>query len=74
MEKGVILSSFSMGYLFSPIGGIIATKYGGTKTFGCGIMSAGILTILSPFIIRTHFSMYIVARVFEGVFEVRFLN
>ncbi len=70
-DKGFILSLFFYGYLFSPLGGLLSSKYGGTTIFGCGIGLTALLTILSPFLLRWNMYAYSVARVLEGLFEVR---
>lgn len=68
--KGFILSVFSIGYLCGWLGGILALKFGATTIFGVGITVTAILAVLSPILIRIHLSVYIVARLLEGVFEV----
>lgn len=65
VEKGIILSSFSWGFLRSPVGGILAIKL-----FGFGMMGTAMLTILTPVLIRQHFMIYLVGRFMEGVGEV----
>ena len=49
----MILSSFYWGYVITHIpGGLIAEKFGGKYTLGLGILFSGILTCLSPAVIR----------------------
>lgn len=72
-QKGFIISLFSYGYFCGPIGGIFTLKYGGAKIFGLGVISTAILSALSPFLLRFHFSYFAAARVLEGLFEVSFL-
>lgn len=70
LERGVILSSFSWGLLFSPCGGLLATKFGGVKTFGLGICVTGLLTMVSPLLLKLNFFIYLVGRFMEGISEV----
>lgn len=69
--KGFVLSVFSFGYIFGPFGGIVSKKYGAVSTFGFGIGATALLTVLTPFLLRMHFGLYIFARILEGLFEVR---
>lgn len=59
-----------MGYLFSPVGGLLAIKFGGVTIFGLGIAGTALLTLFTPLLIRINFYLYFFARVIEGVFEV----
>ncbi len=70
LEKGMLLSSFSLGYFFAIIGGALASKFGGTKVLGLGVAFTGILTILTPLLIRVHIILFIIARICEGTAEV----
>lgn len=70
--KGFILSVFSIGYLFGPIGGALCLKLGAVTTYGISVGGTAVLTILTPLLIRTHLYSYIAARILEGVFEVNF--
>ncbi len=70
VEKGIILGSFSWGYLAAPIGAMVATKFGGVKVFGLGVVGTGILTVASPVLIRWNLKGYIAGRILEGIFEV----
>ncbi|XKL62488.1 hypothetical protein PGB90_002321 [Kerria lacca] len=68
-EKGFILSLFSYGFLFAPVGSLLAVKYGGGTVCGLGIFLTGFLTLLSPILFRFHLVAYAVARILEGLFE-----
>ena len=47
--KGLVLSTFFIGYLFGQIpGGAIATKFGGMVVFGVGVLATAALTLLVP--------------------------
>ena len=50
--------------------GILAEKYGAKWIFGCGLLIAGILTLLTPLAARTHVGLLIAVRILIGVFEV----
>lgn len=69
-EKGVILSAFSWGYATAPLGYLLVNQYGGVTTFGAGIALTGLLTMFSPFLMGWNLYVYLIARIFEGVFEV----
>lgn len=65
-----MLSIFFYGYLFSFVGGYLGTKIGGVTVYGLGIMMTAILTVLSPFAIRTNLYLFAAGRFAEGLFEV----
>uniref|UniRef100_A0AAR5QA61 Major facilitator superfamily (MFS) profile domain-containing protein n=2 Tax=Dendroctonus ponderosae TaxID=77166 RepID=A0AAR5QA61_DENPD len=71
--QGWILSAFYWGYLITHLpGGILAAKFGGKYTLGLGILSTGIFTILTPWIvIMTHgnWKWIVALRVVEGLGE-----
>ncbi|XKL68363.1 hypothetical protein PGB90_003854 [Kerria lacca] len=69
IDKGLVLSSFSWGYLFSPVGGLLSAKYGGVKVFGVGILITGFLTFLTPVLVRLNIIVFIIGRVIEGMAE-----
>ncbi len=70
MQKGMILSSFSWGYLLSPVGGLLATKVGGSLVFSVGLAMTAFLTLVSPFFARLSIKAFVGVRVVEGVAEV----
>ncbi len=70
VEKGLILSCFSWGYILSPVGGILASRFGGSVIFGIGLTVTALLTILSPMLVRISTSIFITGRILEGVSEV----
>ncbi len=75
LEKGLILSSFSWGLMFSFLGGILSSKFGGSNIFGLGVAVTAMLTMLTPTLIRFNITIFIIARIAEGFAEVsNFLN
>ncbi|XP_046660055.1 putative inorganic phosphate cotransporter isoform X3 [Homalodisca vitripennis] len=47
--QGMILSAFYYGYIITHIpGGVLAQKFGGKYTFGLGIFSTAVVTLLTP--------------------------
>lgn len=51
--QGVILSSFYWGYAITHLpGGILAEKFGGKWTLGCGILSTAIFTLATPWAVE----------------------
>lgn len=68
--QGIILGAFYAGYLVTQIpGGYLSERFGGKYTFGLGILSTAILTLLSPFVIQNNPWPFIVLRFAEGVGE-----
>ncbi|CAF1419595.1 unnamed protein product [Rotaria magnacalcarata] len=68
--QGFVLGSFFYGYTLSQfIGGVLAERYGTKWIFGCSLLVAGILTLLTPIAAKTHVGYLIVIRILIGVFE-----
>ncbi len=70
LEKGYLLSSFSWGFFFSSLGGIVATKVGGTNVFGYGLLVTAVFTVATPWLIRFSIVAFTICRIVEGVAEV----
>lgn len=70
LEKGIILSSFSWGYILAPVGVFISSRVGGAISVGAGIGLTGIFTVLTPIIIKWSLFVFLVIRFMEGIFEV----
>jgi MFS family permease len=51
--------------------GILAERFGAKWIFGCGILIAGILSLLTPIAARTHVGLLIAIRIIIGIFEVK---
>lgn len=69
--RGVILSAFFYGYVCTQlVGGTLATKLGGVKLMGYGILGTAIFTVLTPVVARCSVYLVIVLRIAEGVMEV----
>ena len=65
--QGLVLSSFSWGYLTTQLtGGIMAEKYGTKKVYGFNLFLCGILSFLSPWVAKWHFYAFITLRVLQG--------
>lgn len=69
-KKSLALSSFSFGYIFTVLGGMIAKKYGGVTVFGAGVGLTGLITLLTPMLLYSDFRLFLVSRALEGWFEV----
>ncbi|CAF1344084.1 unnamed protein product, partial [Didymodactylos carnosus] len=68
--QGFVLGAFFYGYVLTQlIGGYLSERFGGKWIFGCGILGAGLLTMLIPIAAKTHVGFLIVVRVLIGVFE-----
>jgi ACS family sodium-dependent inorganic phosphate cotransporter len=67
--RGLVLSSFFWGYIFTQIpGGYLAQKYGGKVVLGTGVMFASLFTIVTPFF-ASQLPIFIVARFLTGFAE-----
>lgn len=69
-EKGMILSSFSWGYVLAPVGAFVSSRVGPAVSFGAGIGLTGLSTVLTPFLIKWNLIVFLVVRFMEGIFEV----
>lgn len=69
-QKSLILSSFSYGRLFSPIGGILSGKFGGSTIYGIGILVTSLVTFFSPIFLYLNFNLFFITNVILGAFEV----
>ncbi|KAK3802944.1 hypothetical protein RRG08_051700 [Elysia crispata] len=68
--QGNILGAFFYGYMVSQIpGGWLATRYGGKRVFGLGVLCTSVLTLLTPLAARTSLYLLIALRVVEGIGE-----
>lgn len=71
--QGIILSAFYWGYLITHLpGGILASKFGGKYTLGLGILSTGIFTVITPWVITStggDWRWVVALRVAEGLGE-----
>ncbi|XP_065208520.1 vesicular glutamate transporter 2-like [Planococcus citri] len=73
--KGFILSAHEYGLLSAPLGGYLATRFGGSTVITISNLIISILTILTPLIIRCSFQLFIVDRIIEGVtYAFRFVS
>lgn len=68
--KGLMLSVSAYGILFSPLGGILAGRFGGATVFGRGLATSAILTLLTPFSLGQNFAFFVVTRLLEGIAQV----
>lgn len=69
-EKGLILSSFSWGFLFTPLVHLFVDRYGAATCLGYTVIFTGLLTIMSPMLISAGMYTFMFARGFEGLAEV----
>ncbi|OWF45215.1 sialin-like isoform X1 [Mizuhopecten yessoensis] len=68
--QGLILSSFFYGYVATQIpGGYLATKFGGKRIFGYGVLITAILTLVTPVVARVGTWALILIRIIEGLAE-----
>lgn len=69
-EKGMVLSSFFIGYLAMQIGGgWLAHRFGGKIVLGIAVIWWSIFTILTPAAASMTFAILIVTRIFLGLGE-----
>lgn len=57
-------------FSFSVFSGILSTRFGGVRICGVGIAIMSILTILTPWVVRINFYVYMAVRVLEGIGDV----
>lgn len=70
--QGIILSSVFWGYVLGQLpGGIIADRYGGKHTLGCGMLFSVLCNLIVPFVVRGSGPLgLIVLRFFVGLGQV----
>lgn len=69
-EKGLVLSSFFIGYMAAQIvGGVLADRFGGKRVLGVSLVLWSALTALTPVAASTSFALLIVARIGLGLGE-----
>ena len=68
---GLILSTHSYGFLFSPMGGHLAIKFGGSVTFGTTTLLMAVLTALNPAALKLNYYIFFACRIITGLFDVR---
>ena len=70
MMIGLVLSSFSWGYLTSQIiGGRLSEMFGFKKVYGLGLFIPAVLMLLHPVAARIDAKLFLALRVLVGVFE-----
>ncbi|XP_033727746.1 sialin-like [Pecten maximus] len=68
--QGIILSSFFYGYVATQIlGGYLATKFGGKRIFGYGVLVTAVLSLVTPVVARVGTWALITVRIIEGLAE-----
>ena len=66
--SGIILSAFFYGYLVLQIpGGWLALRIGAKRIMGFSILTASIISVLLPIIVRYSCVLFIAARVLQGL-------
>jgi len=69
-EKGIVLSSFFVGYLVTQVlGGSLAARLGGKAVLGFGVLWWSLFTLLTPLSAMTSFPVLIAARILMGLGE-----
>ncbi|XP_037908104.1 sialin-like isoform X2 [Hermetia illucens] len=67
-QKGIILSSFFMGYIVTQgISGILSNQFVSNQIIGIGTGSTALLTLLSPIAVKAGFYVFLGLRILEGV-------
>ncbi len=70
VEKGLILSSFFLGYILTQvIGGWLGNKFGGKLILGLGVLWWSVFTILTPLAAMLSLPVLLAARVAMGMGE-----
>lgn len=69
-ERGIVLSSFFIGYLVTQVmGGSLAARFGGKAVLGFGVLWWSLFTLLTPLSAMASFPALIAARILMGVGE-----
>jgi ACS family sodium-dependent inorganic phosphate cotransporter len=69
-ERGIVLSSFFVGYLVTQVlGGSLAARLGGKAVLGFGVLWWSLFTLLTPLSAMTSFPVLIAARILMGLGE-----
>ena len=69
-ERGVVLSSFFVGYLVTQVlGGSLAARFGGKAVLGFGVLWWSLFTLLTPLSAMTSFPALIAVRILMGLGE-----
>lgn len=69
-EKGLVLSSFFIGYmLFMFIGGLLSTRFGGKLVLGWSVVAWSVFTLLTPPAAAVSITALLVARIGMGLGE-----
>lgn len=68
--KALIPSVSYYGVLLSPLGGMLAKKYGGATIFGTSVAATGIVILMTPFLARQNMIIFISTRILKGIFHV----
>jgi len=69
-ERGLVLSSFFVGYLVTQVaGGSLAARFGGKVVLGFGVLWWSLFTLLTPLSAMTSFPVLIAARILMGIGE-----
>jgi ACS family sodium-dependent inorganic phosphate cotransporter-like MFS transporter 5 len=67
-KQAIILSGFFYGYIWTQIpAGILAERFGAKWILGGGLLIAAILSLLGPVAAKTHYILFIVTRIGQGL-------
>ncbi|CAG5122798.1 unnamed protein product [Candidula unifasciata] len=68
--QGNILGAFFYGYIVTQLpGGWLASRFGGKRLFGYGVLCTSVLTLVTPIAARYSVYLLIAVRVLEGIGE-----
>jgi ACS family sodium-dependent inorganic phosphate cotransporter len=69
-ERGIVLSSFFVGYLITQVaGGALAARFGGKAVLGFGVLWWSLFTLLTPLSALASFPILIATRILMGLGE-----
>lgn len=69
-QRGLVLSSFFIGYLITQVaGGSLAARFGGKAVLGFGVLWWSLFTLLTPLSAFTSFPILIATRILMGLGE-----
>ena len=71
-ERGLVLGCYYYGYVFSNIpGGWLSQRLGFKRVMIYCMLAAGILTLITPYVVYLNFKAFIILRILIGFVQVK---
>nr|CAD7454717.1 unnamed protein product [Timema tahoe] len=73
--QGFLLSAYFYGYSATQLlGGRLSDRFGAKMIMGPGILATGLLSLLTPVVVKWHVAAFAVVRILQGMFSNRQMN